>query len=55
MSEKVNKATTKGQKLFQGNKSRIADFCTQSIKEKAKAIDIRLNLHGCTNTMDKIK
>ena len=50
MSKKViNKATTREQKLYQRDKNRIAEYYTQSIKEDAKVIDIKLNLHGYTN------
>lgn len=50
MSKKViNKATTREQKLYQRDKSRIAEYYTQNIKEDAKVIDIHLNFHGYTN------
>ena len=49
MSKKViNKATTREQKLYQRDKSRIAEYY-KNIKEDAKVIDIQLNLHGYTN------
>lgn len=49
MSKKViNKETTREQKLYQRDKSRIAEYYTQNIKEDAKVIDIQLNLHGYT-------
>lgn len=49
MSKKViNKATTREQKLYQRDKSRIAEYYTQNIKEDVKVIDIQLNLHGYT-------
>lgn len=50
MSKKViNKATTREQKLYQRDKSRIVEYYAQSFKEDAKVIDIQLNLHGYTN------
>lgn len=49
MSKKViNRATTREQKLYQRDKSRIAEYYTQSIKEDGKVIDIQLNIHGFT-------
>lgn len=49
MSKKViNRATTREQRLYQRDKSRIAKYYTQNIKEDVKIIDIQLNIHGYT-------
>lgn len=51
----INKATTREQKLYQRDKSRIAEYYTQNIKEDAKVIDIPLNLDGYTNLKNNQK
>lgn len=49
MNKKVaNKASTREQKLYQRDKSRITEYYTQQFKENKKVPDIQLNIHGYT-------
>ncbi|WP_159431326.1 hypothetical protein [Bacteroides ihuae] len=49
MSNKVaNKASTREQKLYQKDKSRVTEYYTQQFKENVKVTDIQLNIHGYT-------